>query len=70
MVDAFPDVDKKINYHRKLLIDAAHKLKSAIPPIEDMYDRLKEDIKFSDALGKLVCSINSFLIQQLELIWM
>jgi hypothetical protein len=50
-------VDKKINYHRRLLIEAARKLKSGIPQIGDMYDRLEEDTDFSDALGKLVCVI-------------
>ena len=58
--NAFLDVNKKINYHRRLLIDTAHKLMSEIPPIEDMHDRLKEDMGFCDALGKLVCSTKSF----------
>jgi hypothetical protein len=62
LIDAFLDVDKKINYHRRLLIDASHKLMSEIAPIGDMYDRLKEDMGFCDALGKLVCMINSYLI--------
>ena len=59
-IDAFLDVDKKINYHRRLLIDAAHKLKSELSPIGDMHDRLKEDMDFCDALGKLVCSTKLF----------
>ena len=56
LIDAFLDLDKKINYHRRLLIDTAHKLMSELPPIGDMHDRLKEDIYFCDVLGKLVCS--------------
>jgi hypothetical protein len=60
LIDAFLDVDKKINYHRRLLIDAAHKLMFELPPIGDMHDRLKEDMDFCDALGKLVCSTKSF----------
>jgi hypothetical protein len=46
LIDAFLDVDKKINYHRRLVIDAAHKLMSEIAPIGDMYDHLKEDTGF------------------------
>ena len=60
LIDAFLDVDKKINYHRRLLIDTAHKLKSEIFQIGDIHNRLKEDMSFCDALGKLVCSTNSF----------
>ena len=60
LIDAFLDVDKKINYHRRLLIETAHKLMSEIPLIEDIYDRLKEDINFCDALGRLVRSNNLF----------
>ena len=63
LVNAFLDVDKKINYHRRLLIEAAHKLMSGIPPIGDIHDRLKEDMGFCDALGKLVCGFKSFLVQ-------
>ena len=58
LINTFPDVDRKINYHRRLLIDAAQKLMSGIPLIADTYDRLKEDMGFCDALGKLVCSSN------------
>ena len=57
LINAFLDVDKKINYHRRLLIDTAHKLMSEIPPISDIHDRLKEDMGFCDALGKLVCNV-------------
>ena len=60
--DAFLDVDKKINYHRRLLINTSHKLMADIPLIEDIYDRLKEDMGFCDALGKLVCRIKLFLM--------
>ena len=60
-IDAFLDVDKKINYHCRLLIDTAHEIMSGIPPVRDLYDRLKEDMGFCDALGKLVC-IKSFLV--------
>jgi hypothetical protein len=63
LVNAFLNVDKKINYHRRLLIEAVHKLMSGIPPIRDTHDRLKEDTGFCDALGKLVCGFKSFLIQ-------
>ena len=63
LVNAFLDVDKKINYHRRLLIKAVHKLMSGIPPIGDIHDHLKEDMGFCDALGKLVCGFKSFLVQ-------
>jgi hypothetical protein len=62
LVDAFLDVDKKINHHRKLLIDTAHKLMSEITLIGDIYDRLKEDMSFCDGLGKLVRSTKLFFL--------
>lgn len=60
LIDAFLDVDKRINYHCRLLINMAHKLKSEIPQIRDIYDHLKKDTSFCDALGKLVCNTKSF----------
>ena len=53
--NAFIDADKKVNYHRVLLLQAARKVRSIIPPAGDIYDRLKIDTQFCDALGKLVC---------------
>lgn len=61
LIDAFLDVDKKINYHRRLLIDTAHKLMPEITPIGDIHDRLKQDMGFCDALGKLVCITKTFI---------
>jgi hypothetical protein len=60
LINAFLDVDKKINYHHRLLINTALDLMSDIPLIEDIHDRLKEDAGFCDALGKLVCNTEFF----------
>ena len=61
LINAFLDVDKKINYHRRLLINTAHKLMSEMATVGDIHNRLKEDTVFCDALGKLVCNTNHFI---------
>lgn len=42
--NVFIDADKKVNYYRVLLLQAACKVRSIIPPAGDIYNRLKIDM--------------------------
>jgi hypothetical protein len=57
--NSFPETDQKIKYWRDILKQAAaadHR-RSEFPPIVDIYERITQDLAFSDALGELVSKL-------------
>lgn len=57
--NSFPETDQKIKYRRDILKQAAaadHR-HSEFPPIVDIYERITQDLAFSDALGELVSKL-------------
>ena len=54
---SFPETDQKLKFRRQTLQNAAHHRRSEFAPIVDIYERIMEDINFSDALGDLVSGL-------------
>ncbi|KAF8240415.1 hypothetical protein L208DRAFT_1374300 [Tricholoma matsutake] len=54
---SFPETDQKLKFRRQTLQNAACHRCSEFLPIVDIYERIVEDINFSNALGELVKSV-------------